>query len=57
MIAAGDLLEIAGASEAAGIWHRLDGGWGIDALVGEDTRPHDDAWGFYPAGELEAVGS
>ena len=22
------------------IW--LDGGWGVDALLGEQTRPHDD---------------
>jgi len=31
-----DLLERAGVD----VW--LDGGWGVDALLGEQTRPHDD---------------
>jgi lincosamide nucleotidyltransferase A/C/D/E len=26
--------------ERIGVW--LDGGWGIDALVGRETRPHED---------------
>ena len=26
----------------AGIDCRIDGGWGVDALLGEQTRPHDD---------------
>ena len=28
--------------EQAGIQVWLDGGWGIDALLGRDTRPHHD---------------
>jgi lincosamide nucleotidyltransferase A/C/D/E len=28
--------------DAAGIDAVLDGGWGIDALLGEQTRPHSD---------------
>ena len=28
--------------EQAGVRVWLDGGWGIDALVGEQTREHDD---------------
>jgi lincosamide nucleotidyltransferase A/C/D/E len=31
-----DLLAI----DAIDVW--LDGGWGVDALLGEQTRPHDD---------------
>lgn len=33
------LLEEA-ARRGIDVW--LDGGWGVDALVGEQTRPHDD---------------
>ena len=28
--------------EAAAIPVVLDGGWGVDALLGDQTRPHDD---------------
>jgi lincosamide nucleotidyltransferase A/C/D/E len=42
MIHAGDVLEIVACLEAAGVAVWLDGGWGIDALLGEETRPHDD---------------
>jgi lincosamide nucleotidyltransferase A/C/D/E len=28
--------------QAMGIPIWLDGGWGVDALLGEQTRPHDD---------------
>jgi hypothetical protein len=34
-----DLLEHL-AARGIGVW--LDGGWAIDALLGEQTRPHDD---------------
>ena len=27
---------------AAGVGAWVDGGWGVDALLGEQTRPHDD---------------
>ena len=33
------ILDALGAAEAA-VW--VDGGWGVDALVGHQTRPHDD---------------
>ena len=42
MIEAQDVLEIVAALRAAGIDVWLDGGWGVDALVGEPTRKHDD---------------
>jgi lincosamide nucleotidyltransferase A/C/D/E len=37
-----DVLDMLSALETAGVTVWLDGGWGIDALVGEQTRPHDD---------------
>jgi len=42
MMRAVDVLEVLECLEAAGIMVWLDGGWGIDALVGSETRPHDD---------------
>jgi lincosamide nucleotidyltransferase A/C/D/E len=35
-------LELAAHLEAAGVEVWLDGGWAVDALLGEQTRPHDD---------------
>jgi lincosamide nucleotidyltransferase A/C/D/E len=39
---AADVLEILGwlGAASADVW--LDGGWGVDALVGEQTREHED---------------
>lgn len=42
MIEARDVLAITEVLESANVSYWLDGGWGIDALVGEQTRPHDD---------------
>ncbi|HET8943481.1 MAG TPA: amino acid transporter [Dehalococcoidia bacterium] len=42
MMTAGDVLEVLDALEAAGIAPWLDGGWAVDALLGEETREHDD---------------
>jgi lincosamide nucleotidyltransferase A/C/D/E len=39
---AGDVLEVVGALASAGIASWLDGGWGVDALLGEQTRTHQD---------------
>jgi lincosamide nucleotidyltransferase A/C/D/E len=36
------LLQIVDRLEAARIEVWLDGGWGVDALLGEETRDHDD---------------
>jgi lincosamide nucleotidyltransferase A/C/D/E len=35
-----DVLEVVDALAGLGFW--LDGGWGIDALLGEQTRDHSD---------------
>lgn len=37
-----NILEIVQQLERAGMAVWLDGGWGVDALVGQQTRPHDD---------------
>jgi lincosamide nucleotidyltransferase A/C/D/E len=34
--------EILGRLDGAGIWYCVEGGWGVDALLGEQTREHDD---------------
>lgn len=38
----GQVIEVLARLDAAGVTVWLDGGWGVDALVGEQTRPHDD---------------
>ena len=39
---ANEVLEVLGWLETAGIEVWVDGGWGVDALLGEETRPHSD---------------
>ena len=39
---AGDVVDVLDALEARGLKVWVDGGWGVDALLGEETRPHDD---------------
>jgi lincosamide nucleotidyltransferase A/C/D/E len=39
---ASDVLEVLDALDGAGIDSWLDGGWGVDALLGEQTRTHQD---------------
>jgi lincosamide nucleotidyltransferase A/C/D/E len=36
------VLALVGHLEAAGVQAWLDGGWAVDALLGAQTRPHDD---------------
>jgi lincosamide nucleotidyltransferase A/C/D/E len=42
MMTAADVVEILGWLRAAAVDVWLDGGWGVDALVGEETREHKD---------------
>ena len=37
-----DVTWFLGLTDDAGIDVWLDGGWGVDALLGEQTRPHQD---------------
>ena len=42
MMTGEDILRILGALRESGIPPSVDGGWGIDALLGEQTRAHED---------------
>jgi lincosamide nucleotidyltransferase A/C/D/E len=42
MMTAADVLAVLDLLAARGIEGWLDGGWNVDALLGEQTRPHDD---------------
>lgn len=57
MMTASDVLEVVGRLEAAGLAVCVDGGWGVDALVGETTRGHADLDLVVLAPELGAVRS
>jgi lincosamide nucleotidyltransferase A/C/D/E len=39
---ASDVLEIVGVLGSLGIETSIEGGWGVDALIGEETRAHAD---------------
>ncbi|HEY5639130.1 MAG TPA: hypothetical protein VIW01_03700 [Dehalococcoidia bacterium] len=54
MMTSDDVLAVMDALSAAGCQAWLDGGWAVDAIIGEETRPHDD---LDLVGELEAVGA
>jgi lincosamide nucleotidyltransferase A/C/D/E len=42
MMDARSVLSVVATLQHAGVRVWLDGGWGVDALVGEQTREHDD---------------
>jgi lincosamide nucleotidyltransferase A/C/D/E len=37
-----DVVRVLDALDASGVEYWLSGGWGVDALAGRQTRPHDD---------------
>lgn len=41
-MSAADLVRVLERLEEAGVSVWLDGGWGVDALLGQQTREHDD---------------
>jgi lincosamide nucleotidyltransferase A/C/D/E len=41
-VTARDVIQVLDALGSAGVSVWVDGGWGVDALVGEQTRPHGD---------------
>jgi GrpB-like predicted nucleotidyltransferase (UPF0157 family) len=53
---AADVLELLDRLDAAGIEWWVDGGWGVDALLGYETRPHDDLDLAVPAAALARLG-
>src|SRR5262245_13638715 len=42
MMSAEDVLAVLEQLEAASVKNWVDGGWGVDALLGRQTRQHDD---------------
>jgi lincosamide nucleotidyltransferase A/C/D/E len=42
MMSAADVIDVVSTLSAADVSFWLDGGWGVDALLGEETRRHDD---------------
>lgn len=50
-----DLLEVIGLFDSIGCRYWLDGGWGVDALFGRQTREHRDVDIDFDATCLEAV--
>jgi lincosamide nucleotidyltransferase A/C/D/E len=42
MMRSADVLAVLASLRAAGLAVWVDGGWGVDALLGEETRDHDD---------------
>ncbi len=50
-----DVLEVIAYLEAAGVAVWLDGGWGVDALLDEQTRPHDDLDVVIAAAQLDVA--
>jgi lincosamide nucleotidyltransferase A/C/D/E len=57
MMAASDVLAVLAELEAAGLTAWVDGGWGVDALVGETTREHADLDLVVLASQVAAVRS
>lgn len=45
---AADVLALVDCLDAAGVAVWLDGGWGVDALLRKQTRPHDDVDAVIP---------
>lgn len=52
---ASDVLDVTNALRLAGIDFWLDGGWGVDALLGAQHRPHDDLDIVVPLVTVEQV--
>jgi lincosamide nucleotidyltransferase A/C/D/E len=53
MMRARDVQEVVDRLSAAGVRVWLDGGWGVDALIGRQTRDHDDLDVVIPLGESD----
>jgi lincosamide nucleotidyltransferase A/C/D/E len=55
MMTATDVIQVVDALEASGVAVWVYGGWGIDALLEEQTRPHDDLDVLIPEGDIESA--
>ena len=54
---ASDVLELLGALDRERVRYWLDGGWGVDALLRKQTRPHSDLDLVLPRPGLDAARS
>ena len=52
---ANDVVDVLDVLEAAGIAVWVNGGWGVDALLGEQTRPYDDLDVFISSAHVDVV--
>ncbi|MFI9366770.1 nucleotidyltransferase domain-containing protein [Kitasatospora sp. NPDC053057] len=50
-----DVLDVLDLLTDAGVSAWVDGGWGVDALVGQATRPHDDLDLVLPGHQLDVA--
>jgi lincosamide nucleotidyltransferase A/C/D/E len=50
-----DVVEVVAFLEGLGVEVWLDGGWGVDALLGRQTRPHGDLDVVVPLGDVTRV--
>ena len=55
MMHAADVVEVIDALESDGVDVWVYGGWGIDALLGEQTRPHDGLDVIIRTDDIEAA--
>ena len=55
MMSAADVIEVVDTLEAAGVAVWVNGGWGIDALLCDQTRPHDDLDVVIRVADIEAT--
>ncbi|HXR11008.1 MAG TPA: hypothetical protein VN770_01830, partial [Gaiellaceae bacterium] len=54
-MAAEDVVAILDQLDAVGLTVWLDGGWGVDALLGRQTRAHDDLDLVVAIGDVPAL--
>ena len=50
-----DVIDVLDRLDAVGVEWCVDGGWGVDALVGRQTRPHKDLDLRVSASDLTAI--
>lgn len=49
------VIAVVDSLAASGLWRTIDGGWGVDALTGRQTRDHEDLDLVVKLEEIEAV--
>src|SRR3954452_21829632 len=55
LMSSDDVVELYSSLLVAGVQIWVDGGWGIDALLGRQTRPHKDFDSIAALGDLPAL--